>query len=97
MFACLIQGEAGMFTRVSLVRWYLRFIDGSFPAVATSTVHDEIAFDCEERFVPYVASEAQRFMEDFPVLGNTPVIVDIEVTYSHWGDVQAYDFYTAQA
>ena len=93
MFACYIQGGAGMFTRISLVRWYIRYMEGSFPAVATSTVHDEIAFDCEERFVPYVASEAQRFMEDFPVLGKTPVIADIEITRSHWGDVQKYDIY----
>lgn len=95
MFACLVQGSAGLLTRISLVQWYRRFKEGTLPAVASSTVHDEIQFDCDEKDLPYVASECQRIMEDTfrGQFGDIPIIADLEVSRTTWADKQEYDFW----
>jgi DNA polymerase-1 len=91
-FASLVQGSAAELTRVSLVRlWYLSRT-GSLPATATSTVHDEIQFDCASEDVPYVAAKVQEVMEDFhPYFGPIPVICDIETTNTNWAEKEDYE------
>jgi DNA polymerase I-like protein with 3'-5' exonuclease and polymerase domains len=97
-FASLIQGSAGELTRISLVRMYLAMREGRFPARLVSTVHDEIALDCAKSDLPYVASEAQRMMEDFHgIFGSLPVVADLEVATTTWADKEDYDFWDTAA
>lgn len=95
VFACLIQGGAAMLTRFSLVKLWWAQKTGKMPGETTSSVHDEIAVDCDRAHVPYVASETQRIMEDFKgTFGPTPVIADLEVTTTTWADKKGYDFWS---
>lgn len=95
VFACLIQGGAAMLTRFSLVKLWWAQKTGKMPGETTSTVHDEIAVDCDLDAVPFVASETQRIMEDFKgTFGTTPVIADLEVTTTTWADKHHYDFWS---
>tara|TARA_Y100000034_G_scaffold116391_1_gene154650 strand:+ start:823 stop:2895 length:2073 start_codon:yes stop_codon:yes gene_type:complete len=91
-FASLIQGEAGELTRFSIVRTYLMQRDGTFPACATNTVHDEIQFDCDVGDIEDAAREGQLAMEDFHgYFGNTPIVVDAEVTDTNWAEKRDYE------
>jgi len=97
MFALLVQGSAGMLTRISLAKWYQAYKAGTFPGVATSTVHDEIQFDCDNADLPFCASEAQRIMEDSftGLFGSIPVVADLEVVRSGgtWADKEKYSYF----
>jgi DNA polymerase I-like protein with 3'-5' exonuclease and polymerase domains len=89
VFATLIQGSAGELTRFSIVASYLAQRAGRLPAAATSTVHDEIQYDCRVSDVPAVGLEVQRIMEDFTGLfGGTPIVCDLEATTTTWADKQ---------
>jgi DNA polymerase I len=91
VFAALVQGSAGEYTRISLVRWYLAYKAGRFPGVATSTVHDEIQFDTPKSDLAYCAREARFLMEDFHGLcGNIPIVCDLETSDTTWADKKDY-------
>ena len=94
VFACLIQGGAAMLTRFSIVKLWQAQQAGRMPGKTTTSVHDEIAVDCDLADVPYVASETQRIMEDFKgTFDATPIIADLEVTTTTWADKHGYDFW----
>lgn len=85
-FACLIQGSAGELTRFSIVRTYLAHRSGDFPARGTSTVHDEVQFDCATPDVVEVGQKGRYMMEDFRHFGRIPVVADLEVTETTWAE-----------
>lgn len=87
VFATLVQGSAGELTRFSIVGLWLAQRAGRIPAVATSTVHDEIQADCRAEDVVPVGREMQRIMEDFAGLfGPTPIVCDLESTTTTWAE-----------
>ena len=87
MFASVVQGSAAELTRLSIVRTYLLQKRGLMPGNSTSTVHDEIQFDCDRSDVRDAALIAQREMESYPGLfGTVPVVADLEVTDTNWAD-----------
>ncbi len=91
-FASLIQGSAGELTRFSIVALWQARRAGKLPAVATSTVHDEIQLDCGRADERYVAFEAQRIMEDHfrGRFGTVPIIADLETTHTTWAEKEDY-------
>lgn len=91
LFATLIQGSAAELTRRSLVAWYIRWRAGEITAMATSTVHDEVQYDCPHAEVRTNAIEVRRSMENFHGdFGNTPIICDLETTQTSWADKKDY-------
>lgn len=88
----IVQGTAAELTRVSLVRTaeYLESI-GS-PMQIVNTVHDEIQFDTMDAgCIPTVVPELKRIMEDFPELHPLPVVVDCEITDTHWAAKRSFN------
>lgn len=91
LFATLIQGSAAELTRRSLVAWYMRWRAGEISAMATSTVHDEVQFDCPHAEVRDNAIEVRRSMEDFHGrFGDIPIICDLETTQTSWAAKKDY-------
>ena len=90
MFASLVQGSAAELTRFSIVRLYRLQRQGLLPALATSTVHDEIQFDCDPADFAEVGRIVRQQMEWFPYFGAIPIVVDLETTTTNWADKQDY-------
>ena len=92
MFASLIQGSAGELTRFSIVKLWWAQQAGKMPGRTTTTVHDDIGIDCDERDVRFVAYETRRHMEDFKgIFGTIPVVAELEVTKTTWADKVHYE------
>ena len=93
MFASLVQGSAGELTRFSIVRLWRMAESGEIPAVSSSTVHDEIQLDCHASDVADIAPKVRFAMEDFHHFGGTPIVTDLEVTYTNWADKKDYEIH----
>lgn len=85
-FASLVQGSAAELTRISIVRLWQETKAGTLPAVATSTVHDEIQFDCDKKDLSFVASRTQTVMEDFHNYFGLPIVCGLEASDTNWAE-----------
>jgi DNA polymerase I-like protein with 3'-5' exonuclease and polymerase domains len=87
MFASLIQGSAAELTRITLVRLWQLAKSGELPAIATSTIHDEIQLDCLPADLPEVARITQRTAESFyGLFGSVPIVCALESSQTTWAD-----------